>query len=112
MTIGANSDRDELVKTLRGMQFSDLNLGFLSGQGLDGKQRPAYDRFGRYSLRVGAGIIFFACFGFAAAVFGNLVWTAPIWAVIVYFLMKSNIKEDSEDLKFLEGPVGENGLVV
>lgn len=112
MTIGASSNRDELVKTLRGMQFSDLNLAFLSGQGLDGKQRPGYDRFGRYSPRVGAGIIFFACFGFAVAVFGNLVWTAPIWAVIVYFLMKSNNKEDSEDLKFLEGPLAENGLVV
>ena len=112
MTIGANSDRDELVKTLRGMKFSDLNLGFLSGQDLDGKQRPGYDRFGRYSLRVGAGIIFFACFGFAVSVFGDLVWTAPIWAVILYFLLKSNSKEDSEDLKFLEDPVGENGLVV
>lgn len=132
MTIGANSDRDELVKTLRGMQFSDLNLGFLSGQGLDGKQRPGYDRFGKYSLRVGAGIVGFACLVFAVAVFqsffprytssyddslyvwmrGNLVWTAPIWAVTVYFLLKSNRKEGSEDLNFLEGPVAENGLVV
>jgi hypothetical protein len=132
MTIGANSDRVELVKTLREMQFSDLNLGFLSGQDIGGKQRPGYDRFGKYSLRLGAGMVWFACSGFAVLMFqsffprstsnyddplyawmrGNLMWTAPIWAVTIFFLMKKGKKEGTKESAFLASSVAENGLVV
>ena len=132
MTIGANSDRDELVRTLRGMQFSKLNLGFLEGEDLNGKQREGYDRFGKYDYRIGAGFVWFICFVFAVAVFmsffpkhttdyddplavwvrTNLFWTAPVWAVVVYFYLKSDKKEVSKNSNFLARAVAKNGLVV
>jgi len=114
------------------MQFSKLNLGFLNGEDLDGKQREGYDRFGKYSYRIGAGFVWFICVIFAWLVFQsffprhpqdyddpsavwvrtNLYWTAPLWALAVYFHSKSDKKEDNKNSDFLASAVAKNGLVV
>ena len=132
MTIGANSNRDELVRTLRGMQFSKLNLGFLKGEDLNGKQREGYDKYGKYQIRFGWGIgailaglaayaMFYAFFPRRAYYYDdpdavwireNVYWLIPIWAVPAYFLWKANRKVENEESSFLSKAVAKNGLVV
>ena len=131
MTIGANSNRDELVRTLRGMQFSKLNLGFLKGEDLDGKQREGYDRYGKYEIRFGAAIVWIICFAFAVLVFqsffpratsnfddelyvwtrSNLFWTVPIWSIAVYFLLKSEKRRKLKPQIFFLEPCQKTGLL-
>jgi len=133
MTIGANSNRDELVRTLRGMQFSKLNLGFLKGEDLDGKQREGYDKYGKFQIRFGWGIGAILTGLAAAAMFyaffprqryyhyddpdfvwirENFYWLLPIWAVPAYFLWKANRKVEDKESSFLSKAVAKNGLVV
>lgn len=133
MTIGANSDRDELVRTLRGMQFSKLDLGFLSGKDLDDKPKEGYDRYGKFKIRFGWGIgsILLAIFAFATLrsflppgyrfdprddpapwLRDNFYWTLPVWLVAAYFLWKSNRKVEDESHDFQSKSVAKNGLVV
>ena len=133
MTIGASSNRDELVKTLRGMQFSKLNLGFLEGEDLDGNLREGHDKYGKYNLRFGWGIG--AILAFIAAYMGissfipgrfvnyddpeptwireNFYWLLPVWAVPSYFLWKADRKHEDKESSFLSNAAAElNGLVV
>jgi hypothetical protein len=132
MTIGAKSNRDELVKTLRGMQFSKLNLGFLKGEDLDGKQREGYDKYGKFQIRFGWGIgailtglaayaMYYAFFPRRAYYYDdpdfvwireNFYWLLPIWAVPAYFLWKANRKVEDKESSFLSKAVAKNGLVV
>jgi hypothetical protein len=105
MTIGVNRNRDELVKILRGMQFSKLNIGFLNGEGLDGKPREGYDKYGKFKIRfgwsIGAGMAFMAALLFWQSFFprrttsyddptyvwirNNFYWLLPVWAVPTFF---------------------------
>jgi hypothetical protein len=132
MTIGANSNRDELVRILRGMQFSKLNLGFLKGEDLDGKQREGYDKYGKFQIRFGWGIgailtglaayaMFYAFFPKRYYSYDdpdfvwireNFYWLLPIWAVPAYFLWKANRKVEDKESSFLSKAVAMNGLVV
>lgn len=133
MTIGANSNRDELVRALRGMQFSKLNLGFLKGEDLDGKQREGYDKYGKFQIRFGWGIgailtglaayaMFYAFFPRRRYfnyddpdfvwIRENFYWLLPIWAVPAYFLWKANRKVENKESSFLADAVAKNGLVV
>ena len=132
MTIGASSNRDELVKTLRGMQFSNLNLGFLQGEDLDGTLREGHDKYGKYKVRFGWGIgailAYIAAYMAFTAFFGgryvdyddpeptwireNFYWLLPVWVVPSYFLWKANRKVEDKELSFLSDAVALNGLVV
>lgn len=132
MTIGANSNRDELVRTLRGMQFSKLNLGFLKGEDLDGKQREGYDKYGKFQIRFGWGIgailaglaayaMFYAFFPKHYYSYDdpdfvwireNFYWLLLVWSVPAYFLWKANRKVEDKESSFLSKAVAMNGLVV
>jgi hypothetical protein len=132
MTIGASKNRDELVKILRGMQFSKLNIGFLNGESLDGKPREGYDKYGKFKIRfgwsIGAGLAFMAAVLFWQSFFprrtgsyddptyvwirNNFYWLLPVWAVPSYFLWKANRKEENSESDFLAKAVAKNGLVV
>jgi hypothetical protein len=134
MTIGASSNRDELVKTLRGMQFSKLDLDFLKGEDSGGKQKDGYDRYGKFKIRLGwgTGVILLAIFAIATLrsffpssgysfdpaddpapwLRDNLYWTLPIWLIAAYFLWRSNRKVVDESVDFLSKGVEKIGLVV
>ena len=132
MTIGASSNRDELVKILRGMQFSNLNLGFLQGEDLDGTLREGHDKYGKYQIRFGWGIGAILVFITAAMAFysffprrawyyddpeltwirENFYWLLPVWAVPTYFLWKANRKVEDKESSFLSDALSLNGLVV
>lgn len=132
MTIGASSDRDELVKTLRGMQFSNLNLGFLQGEDLDGTLREGHDKYGKYQIRFGWGIGAILAFITAAMAFysffprrawyyddpeltwirENFYWLLPVWALPAYFLWKADRKVEDKESIFLSDAVALNGLVI
>ena len=132
MTIGASSNRDELVKTLRGMQFSNLNLGFLQGEDLDGTLREGHDKYGKYKVRFGWGIgailasiailVFYRSFfpkypddyddPTSTWVRENFYWLLPIWAVVSYFLWKADRKVEDKESSFLSDALALNGLVV
>lgn len=132
MTIGANADRDELVRTLRGMQFNKLDLGFLNGKDLEGNQREGHDKYGKFQMRFGWGIgailsilaalVFFQSFFPRRAydyddpelvwIRENFYWLFPVWAVPSYFLWKANRKVEEKESSFLSEAVAKNGLVV
>ena len=134
MTIGESGAREELVKTLRNMNYNNLDLSFFSGKDTNGKLREGYDRFGKYQLRVGWGVGVILSFFFAFATFDsflpfgrgshnynsneavwlrqNSYWTIPIWAVVAYFLWKANRKVEQADLNILEPAMEKNGLKV
>lgn len=134
MTIGESGAREELVKTLRSMNYTNLDLSFFSGKDTNGKLREGYDRFGKYQLRVGWGIGVFLSFFFAFATFESFIplgafsdnyndnepvwlrqnsyWTVPLWAVVTYFLWKANRKVEQADLDILKPAMEKNGLKV
>jgi hypothetical protein len=134
MTIGANSDRDELVKTLRGLKFNELDLSFYEGKDADGKQREGYDRYGKYSINIGFGIgAFLSLFvgliivdifiplgkGGNLAVKDtalwareNLFWLFPVWAVGTYLLWKAYRTAEAKELERLVPAMEMNGLSV
>jgi hypothetical protein len=130
MTIGANSDRDELVKTLRGMQFSKLDLSFITGETPGEETKKGYDRHGKYGVRVwrGIGVAFvslvpvlvLASFAqenpqdFDDPVFtwirSNVGLMFLIWSIVSVFLWISGRKIYRAKLKRLEEACEKNGL--
>jgi hypothetical protein len=114
------------------MQFSKLNLGFLKGEDLDGKQREGYDKYGKFQIRFGWGIgailaglaayaMFYAFFPRRAYYYDdpdfvwireNFYWLLPIWSVPAFFLWKASRKVEDEESSFLSKAVAMNGLVV
>jgi hypothetical protein len=135
MTLGANNSRDELVRTLRGMKYTDLDLSFYEGKDTEGNQREGYDRYGKYHLRIGWGIGVILSFLFAFITFDSFIplgrgsdaryyddapvwlrqnsyWTIPIWAIATYFLWKADKKVERKDLEILAPLMKKNGLKV
>jgi hypothetical protein len=136
MTIGANSNRDELVETLRGLKFNELDLSFYEGKDADGKQREGYDRYGKYSIKIGFGIGAFLSlfvgliivdifiplggkYGNNLAVKDtalwareNLFWLFPVWVVGTYLLWKANRTAEAKELEGLVPAMEMNGLRV
>ena len=133
MTIGESAAREELVKTLRGMNYSDLDLSFFSGKDSKGQIREGYDRYGKYKIRFGWGAGAFLSASFAFITFEsftggrsgrdynspesiwirqNSYWTIPIWAIVTYFLWRANRKVEQADLMILAPAMEKNGLEV
>jgi hypothetical protein len=129
MTIGANSNRDELVKTLRGMQFSKLDLRFLTGEQEDGTLKEGYDSFGKFKYRFGWGIgvgvsvlyvlILMASFGAkpedfddptATWIRDNASWTTIVWAAGSYLLWRTSSRTGKVQEKVFDLAIENNDL--
>jgi hypothetical protein len=135
MNLGPNSTRDELVETLRGLKFNDLDLSFYEGKDADGKQREGYDRYGKYSIKIGFGIGAFLSLFVGLIIVGtfvpigryggdlvdddtatwvreNLFWLFPVWVVGTYLLWKAYRTAEAKELEGLVPAMEMNGLRV
>jgi hypothetical protein len=132
MTIGARSNRDELVKTLRGMQFSKLDLSFITGEYPGQETMKGYDRHGKYGVRVWRGIglafvslvpvLVLASFGqdnpqdfddpVLTWIRANVGWIFLTWSIVSVVLWISGRKIYRAKVKRLEEACEKNGLAL
>lgn len=129
MTSGDSQKRASLVKVLRGLSYSKLDLSFLIG---DGSPDSGYDRYGKYKVRFGWGIAFGLTFLTALWVYmsffpkrttdfndpelvwtrANSYWLVPLVLLSWFFVNKSDRKNDESETDKMSKAIAKSGLIV